>query len=365
MILQPAFYDPKKSYEDNYQNGPPIFYQSVTPPPFRNLTHAKRFNFLGFKVTLPFGIPSGPLLNSQFMKAAFDFGFDVSTYKTVRADEFPCHPFPNVLPVDVKDNELHPDQTPRIRTAREYPRDVTRLSITNSFGVPSRLPHVWQNDVKKALTYVGDGQIMILSFMGTVKPNQTQQEFIDDFAKVAKLSVETGVKVVEANLSCPNIGNEGLVCYNLEVTEEICRAIRREIGTTPLILKVGYYKDEKNLEKLARIVNLYAQAIAAINTLQVEVVDEKNEQALPGKNRLRSGVCGASIRWAGLEMTKRLHEIRKTNNYSYEIIGIGGVMTPEDYFLYRKAGADVVQSATGAMWNPMLAYEIWSAEKKI
>jgi dihydroorotate dehydrogenase (NAD+) catalytic subunit len=33
-------------------------------------------------------------------------------------------------------------------------------------------------------------------------------------------------------------------------------------------------------------------------------------------------------------------------------------MTPQDYLEYKEAGADLVQSATGAMWNPHLAYEI-------
>lgn len=42
----------------------------------------------------------------------------------------------------------------------------------------------------------------------------------------------------------------------------------------------------------------------------------------------------------------------------FAIIGVGGVMTPEDYLEYKNAGADIVQSATGAMWNPYLAQEI-------
>lgn len=33
-------------------------------------------------------------------------------------------------------------------------------------------------------------------------------------------------------------------------------------------------------------------------------------------------------------------------------------MTPEDYCKYLDNGADAVQSATGAMWNPYLAYQI-------
>ena len=32
------------------------------------------------------------------------------------------------------------------------------------------------------------------------------------------------------------------------------------------------------------------------------------KQALPGKNRARSGVCGAGIKWAGLDMVRRLQK---------------------------------------------------------
>ncbi|HSX23629.1 MAG TPA: hypothetical protein VLE74_00830, partial [Candidatus Saccharimonadales bacterium] len=81
-------------------------------------------------------------------------------------------------------------------------------------------------------------------------------------------------------------------------------------------------------------------------------------QALPGEGRLSSGLCGAGIKWAGIDMVKRMDALRKQKNYSYEIVGIGGVMTPEDFFDYRSAGADLVQACTGPMWNPNLAREI-------
>ncbi len=354
-MKQAAFYNNTISYEDNYEKGPPIAFQNSTPP---QRTITKKAKFLGFDVNVPFGIPPGPLLNSSFMKAAFEWGFDVSTYKTVRAGGFPCHPYPNILFVD-SPSDLHPDQTPKLVATPTTNKSEEKISITNSFGVPSKTPDVWQEDVKKALTYAGDGQLMILSFMGTIKENQTQQEFIDDFVTAAQLSVETGAKVVEANLSCPNIGNEGLVCYNLDVTETICAALRTAIGDTPLIVKVGYYNNDADLKRLAAIANTYANAIAAINTLQIEVVDSNGNQALPGKNRLRSGVCGASIKWAGLDMVRRLDAIRKKERLDYEIVGIGGVMTPEDYQTYIDNGANLVQSATGAMWNPDLAFDIW------
>jgi len=194
--------------------------------------------------------------------------------------------------------------------------------------------------------------------MGTVKKDQAQKEFTDDYILAAKLAKETGAKILEANLSCPNIGNEGLVCYNLEVTKKVTEGIRKVIGNTPLVLKVGYYRSEKDLKKLAEIANEYADDIAGINTMQAPVVDSDGDQALPGPNRLRSGLCGAGIKWAGLDFVKKLKKIKDKNNYSFSITGVGGVTTEQDYFEYRNLGADAVMSATGAMWNPLLAQEI-------
>jgi dihydroorotate dehydrogenase len=242
------------------------------------------------------------------------------------------------------------------------------ISITNSFGVPSKEAGVWQEDFRRAGSYAKKGQLAILSFMGTVRQEderaQTHQEFIDDYILAAKLSAETGAKVLEVNLSCPNIGNEGLVCYDLKTTEEVCAGIRSVIGKTPLMLKVGFYKDDTDIQELARIAAKYANSISAINTVQATIVDKDGNQALPGKNRAKSGVCGASIKWAGLDMVKRLSEARKAGGYDVVICGVGGVTTKEDYFEYRSAGADIVMSATGAMWNQGLAGEIKKSENK-
>jgi dihydroorotate dehydrogenase len=351
-MLHTPFYDPTKSYEENYQKGP---YGAFADGKIYEQKGDPLINFLHQKLYVPFGIPAGPLLNSNFCKAAFEKGFDICVYKTVRSDSFPCHPFPNVLGIHLEGDLTLQKLQDAIVADRTYAQP---LSITNSFGVPSKKPEVWQEDVKKAISYAGKGQVLIVSFMGTVREHQTQQEFINDYILAAKQAVETGAKILEVNLSCPNIGNEGLVCYNLTVTEKICKGIRKVISDTPLILKVGYYDHNEDLQKLVEITHEYANSIAAINTLQATIIDNKGNQALPGKNRLRSGVCGHAIRWAGLDMVKRLREIREKGNYSFSIEGVGGVTVAEDYFDYKKAGADSVMSATGTMWNPFLAQEI-------
>ena len=61
-------------------------------------------------------------------------------------------------------------------------------------------------------------------------------------------------------------------------------------------------------------------------------------------------------------MVHRLKALRDELGMKYGIVGVGGVTTPADYFEYRAAGADIVMSATGAMWNPRLAMEIKKEE---
>jgi len=352
-ILKEPFYDPSKSYEENYDEGP---FGSFADEEVYKQEGEPEYDFFGEKVYLPFGIPAGPLLNSKFCKGAFEKGFDICVYKTVRADIFPCHPTPNILAVKIEGDLTLEKSKRNFLGNSDYSEP---LSITNSFGVPSKTKEVWQEDVKKAISYAGIGQVLVLSFMGTTKDNQTPEEFVEDWRLAAKEAKETGAKIYEANLSCPNIGNDGLVCYDLEMTEKVCKVIREELGDSPLVLKVGFYEKDSGLERLAEIAGKYAQGVSLINTITAGIVDENGKQALPGSLvRFRSGICGAAIKWAGLESVKRLKKIIKEKNLNIKVEGVGGVTKPEDYFEYIEAGADGVMSATGAMWNPELAQNV-------
>ena len=353
--MNKPFYDPSKTYEENYDAGP---FGAFADNEVVKQEGEPQHEYHGQKVYLPFGIPAGPLLNSKYVKAAFEKGFDITVYKTIRSDFYQSHPFPNVLSVHVG-GELTLEKLQKPLLADTYFEQP--IAITNSFNIPSKKPEIWQTDMKKAISYAGHGQVMVGSFVGTVREGQSHKEFIEDWAVAAKLVLETGAKVLEADISCPNNGAEGLVCYDLATTEEICKTVRKEISNTPFILKIGYYENQEQLEKLAAIANEYADGIAGINTLPGIIVNEKGEQALPGKNRAKGGVCGAPIKWAGIDTVKRLNEIREKNNYKFTIDGVGGVTTPKDYQEYKDAGADAVFSATGAMWNPFLAQEIKSS----
>ncbi|MBP9668078.1 diguanylate cyclase [Candidatus Saccharibacteria bacterium] len=349
------FYDYDKTYDDNYDTGP----FNMDENDYRT-NDQPAYEFLGHKINFPFGIAAGSLPTHRHTDAAFRLGYDVVCYKTQRSGEFPCNPFPNVLPIEI-DGDLTLERLAKpLVVSDSYPSDSSNLSITNSFGVPSRGPSVWVDDVKKALMGAGDGQLLIMSVVGTIKEGFTPDEYYTDFAVAAKEAKDAGANVVEVNLSCPNVASEGVICYSEDAVYEICTRVKAAIGETPLVIKVGYYRPEqqKLLETIVARIAPHVAAISAINTLAGEIVTKDGEQALPGPGRLKSGVCGAGIKWAGLDMMRRLDTLRKAKGYTYEIIGVGGVMSAADYQEYRSAGADVVQSVTGAMWNQYLARDI-------
>jgi len=350
-MLQQPFYDPSKSYQENFEQGPfgafadlKIFADKGEP----------KFNFLGQKFFLPFGIPAGPLVNGRFVKAALDKGFDLPVYKTVRTKKYPCHPWPNVLAVKVGLNITLDKMSGGLLADGNY---TEPLSITNSFGVPSFDPDFWQKDLADCAKYAKPGQEVIGSFQGTAV-GQNESLYISDFVMAARLVKETGAKILEVNLSCPNEGTGHLLCFDIARSQKVIVAIKNEIGNTPLIIKLAYFPEQRILEGLVNKVGRLVQGIAAINTMPAKIVDSTGKQILPGEGRLISGVCGAGIKWAGLEMVNRLKDLRQEMGLQFAIIGVGGVMNVDDYRQYISNGADAVMSATGAMWNPLLAQEI-------
>ena len=348
MPLEP-FYDPAKSYLDNFEHGPFGLFADTSPA---SQTSEPKHTFLGHPVFAPFGIPAGPLINGKFVKAALDMGFDIPVYKTVRTHRYECHPWPNVLAVKVE-GDLAPDR--RLVANQDYSEP---LSITNSFGVPSFDPEFWQRDMAEVAAYARPGQVVVGSFQGTLPENGSVADYIADFVLGARLVKETGVKVIEVNLSCPNEGTANLLCFDIHRSRHVVEAIKDEIGSVPLVIKMAYYKDESRLEDFLREVGKTVDGISAINTISAEILDEHGKQALPGAGRLRSGVCGSAVKWAGVAMTSRLARLRGELGMKFAIVGVGGAGDAAAFDEYRRAGADAVMSATAAMWNPMLAQEI-------
>lgn len=363
-------YDIDKSYDANYADGP--VFEGELPDLTALNAGLPPATFLGRPVNSTFGVPAGPLLNSAYIGLYARLGFDVLTYKTVRTAYAPSHPFPNVRAVDTAPGWYHTasgSEKPALFTlpTLNESQPQPHLSITNSFGMPSKDPAVWMADVAQAKASLQPGQVLVVSVVGTSRPGRTLADLAHDFAQAAALAVQAGADAIEANLSCPNVkASEGSLYQSPVAVGTVAGALAAALGKTPFLLKMGYLEDKKLVREVVEAAaNGGAAGLAAINTIPARVYQAPEEPALPGEGRLVSGICGAGIHEAGMAMTGRLLEARREAGLSaanFTLVSVGGVMTGVDALAYLNLGldrgADGVQSGTGAMWNPYLAVEV-------
>lgn len=327
----PPIYDINKTYAENAAEGP--FFNGTIP---KRPKSEKTFDFLGHEVHSPIGVPAGPLLNSNWVALAAKLGFDIPTYKTIRSEAHPGHRLPNVSFVDAHGNQI------------DDPGNLDQLTITNSFGMPSKSPDFLLEDIQKANRSLSKGQVMIVSVVGT--PNRGMS-FGDDFVRAAMLAREGGAKIIEANFSCPNVDKaEGILYNNPETVYEYAKAISRAIHPIPLILKVGVFPNFQQMKSVfLAAARGGARAICGINSVSMKVHPPLDE------SRTTSGICGAHIRQAGLDFIRNASALIQENKLGLVLIGCGGIMKPEHFDEFFEAGAEIATSATGMMWDPYLA----------
>lgn len=159
----------------------------------------------------------------------------------------------------------------------------TPISISNSFGVPSQSPDVWQPDMRAAIEAAGPGQVLVPSFQGSRVEGMSEEEYIADHATTARLVKETGAKLMVMNTSCPNEGHNRLLCHNPLLVGRITEAVKQEIGDIPLMVKLAYIPSDGDLELMVRstVGHGTVQGFSTINTISAKLVDANGNQALP------------------------------------------------------------------------------------
>ncbi|HUK55528.1 MAG TPA: dihydroorotate dehydrogenase [Nitrospiria bacterium] len=346
-------YDVTRSYEWNYRRGP--FFRGPYPPA---RSAPPNIPFLGFKLRSRLGVAAGPLLNSRWIRVYAKLGFDLLSYKTVRTRFRPSNPKPNCVLVETRGQLTDDRLGETLRAMTHPPAGLRDISITNSFGVPSRNPSVWQEDVERSKRYLDRGQVLIVSTMGSSETHPDAPSFIRDFARSAALAREAGADIVELDLSCPNShAAEGMVYMDPGLSGAISKAAKALLGEVPLFIKLGNFWKRDAFEAVIRANASHVEGIVGINTVKMTVLDADGKPAVPG--RPESGVCGAGIKQSGLQFARWLCETRKKNRYDFVAVGVGGIMKPEDVDEYLDAGVDAVEAATAAMWDPYLAHRYY------
>lgn len=347
-------YDITKSFQENCTHGP-FFSKSI--PSFLVPNKSEWKSILGYAVSCPIGIPACALMTSKGIALTSKLGFNILTYKTIRSCAHLCLNYPNICYVDcdhqISSAEVGSTFYASHKSGNEF------LAISNSFGISAFEPYAIQKDIALARASLSEGQILIVSVLGSPITSTPIEE---DFAATAKMAYEAGAHIIEANLSCPNVDG-GLLYKDSELVFSIVNRISHEVPI-PIIIKVGIFDSPAQMRAtLAAAARAGARGICGINSVPVKIITANNKPFF-GPDRIMSGLSGDPIRSLALQFIHDAQTIIDEENLDLIIFATGGITKPEHFQDFFDAGAMVAMTATGMMWNPYLAIEYHYAQQK-
>jgi dihydroorotate dehydrogenase (NAD+) catalytic subunit len=205
------------------------------------------------------------------------------------------------------------------------------------------------------LNSIGLANVGVDAFLDMKLP-QLRQKGVTTIVNIAASSVEEycyvlerceeheGITGYEINVSCPNVKDGGLNfgthCPSVaQITRELRRRTEKflAIKLTPNVTSIGEFAKACEAEG--------ADAVACVNTFVGMAVNIHNRR--PKIATITGGYSGPAIKPMALA---KVFEVRKA--VQIPIIGIGGIMSPEDAIEFMIVGASLVEVGTALFVNP-------------
>jgi dihydroorotate dehydrogenase (NAD+) catalytic subunit len=166
----------------------------------------------------------------------------------------------------------------------------------------------------------------------------------DGFASLAAELSIPGIAAIEANISCPNIEEDGKAfAMSVAATEHVTRLLR---AATKLPLWVKLTPNTGNMPEVACAAEAAgADAVVVANTILSMAIDLKTFK--PCLGNIMGGLSGPAIKPIVLR-----HVFQCARAVKIAVIGCGGISTAEDAAEYLLAGATAVQVGTATFLQP-------------
>jgi len=224
--------------------------------------------------------------------------------------------------------------TEEIRGGNPTPRVCeVRGSMLNSIGIPS-----------KGIDYFIDNVIPFYNQYDVPLVVSISAQTADDFARICERVSVPGVDAIEANISCPNIKEDGKAFAMRPSTTHAVMTKLRGASDLPLWAKLSPNTGE-TIEVAMAAEEAGADALVVSNTLLSMAIDIHSRK--PKLGNLMGGLSGPSLKPIALRMA---YQCAKSVNIP--VIGCGGISTVEDIVEYLIAGATAVQVGTATFINP-------------
>ena len=224
--------------------------------------------------------------------------------------------------------------TRELRTGNPLPRVVERPgSLINAIGIPSKgVAHFLEETLPLYARY--DTPLVVSISAPTA----------EGFGGLAAEMSVPGVAAIEANISCPNIEEDGKAfAMRADTTEKVTRALREG---TKLPLWVKLTPNTGDMPDVARAAEAAgADAIVVANTILSMAIDLKTFR--PCLGNIMGGLSGPAIKPIVLR-----HVFQSARAVRIPVIACGGISTADDAAEYMLAGAVAVQVGTATFVQP-------------
>ena len=161
---------------------------------------------------------------------------------------------------------------------------------------------------------------------------------------IERLNQAEGIAAYELNVSCPNVHAGGLA-FGADAGElEYLVRKARDASMRPLIVKLS--PNVTSIAHMARIAaGAGADAVSLTNTFLAMSIDVETRR--PRLSNITGGLSGPAIKPIALRM---VYETARA--VTIPILGMGGIVTPEDAVEFLLAGATAVQVGTASYADP-------------
>jgi dihydroorotate dehydrogenase (NAD+) catalytic subunit len=166
----------------------------------------------------------------------------------------------------------------------------------------------------------------------------------DYIAVIERLNQAEGIAAYELNVSCPNVHAGGMAFGSDPGSLEYLVSRAKSASARPLIVKLS--PNVTSIAQIAKVVaDAGADAVSLTNTFLAMSIDA--ETRTPRLTNITGGLSGPAIKPIALRMVyEAAHAVR------IPILGLGGIVTPEDAVEFLLAGATAVQVGTASYADP-------------
>lgn len=166
---------------------------------------------------------------------------------------------------------------------------------------------------------------------------------VDEYVRLAAELAQPRVDAIELNLSCPNVGPDGLAFgQSPRLVERVTKAARRRTTKTLVVKLTASFVDPAETGRAAEQGG--ADAVTVMNTLPGLALDRDGSPFLGGRS---GGLSGPALKPLALYCVERV-----ASRIGIPVIGCGGIVTGADALDFLSVGARLVQVGTASLVDP-------------